>query len=101
MNLHVWIVSIILRCSHLYRKKIASYVLIVRGGSFGNHLVRSLWEEVYPIQVLEADRVAMEAVQRAKPAAAKGQYIRRITVAPTIGPGIKLDVFQASQLETV
>ena len=43
----------------------------------------------------------MEAVQRAKPAAAKGQYIRRITVAPTIGPGIKVDVVQATQLQTV
>lgn len=42
----------------------------------------------------------MEAVQRAKPPAAKGQYIRRITLAPTMGPGVKIDVFQASQLQT-
>jgi large subunit ribosomal protein L1 len=42
----------------------------------------------------------MEAVQRARPPAAKGQYIRRITLAPTMGPGVKVDVFQASQLQT-
>jgi large subunit ribosomal protein L1 len=42
----------------------------------------------------------MEAMQRAKPPAAKGQYIRRITLAPTMGPGIKVDVIQASQLQT-
>jgi large subunit ribosomal protein L1 len=52
-------------------------------------------------QLAENFAALMEAVQRARPAAAKGQYIRRITVAPTMGPGIKLDVFQASQLQTV
>jgi large subunit ribosomal protein L1 len=52
-------------------------------------------------QLTENFTALMEAVQRARPAAAKGQYIRRITVAPTMGPGIKLDVFQASQLEMV
>jgi large subunit ribosomal protein L1 len=52
-------------------------------------------------QLVENFAALMEAVQRAKPAAAKGQYIRRITVAPTIGPGVKVDVFQASQLQTV
>jgi len=50
-------------------------------------------------QLVENFAALMEAVQRAKPAAAKGQYIRRITVAPTIGPGIKIDVYQASQLQ--
>jgi large subunit ribosomal protein L1 len=52
-------------------------------------------------QLVENFSALMEAVQRARPAAAKGQYIRRITVAPTIGPGVKIDVFQASQLQTV
>ncbi len=32
----------------------------------------------------------MEAIVKAKPAAAKGQYIRSATVASTMGPGIKL-----------
>jgi large subunit ribosomal protein L1 len=52
-------------------------------------------------QLAENFSALMEAVQRAKPPAAKGQYIRRITLAPTMGPGIKIDVFQASQLQTV
>jgi large subunit ribosomal protein L1 len=52
-------------------------------------------------QLTENFAALMESVQRARPAAAKGQYIRRITVAPTIGPGVKVDVFQASQLQTV
>jgi large subunit ribosomal protein L1 len=51
-------------------------------------------------QLLENFASLMEAVQRARPSAAKGQYIRRITVVPTIGPGIKIDVLQASQLQT-
>ena len=33
----------------------------------------------------------MEAIVKAKPAAAKGQYIRSATVASTMGPGIKLN----------
>lgn len=51
-------------------------------------------------QLVENFAALMEAVQRARPSAAKGQYIRRITVAPTIGPGVKVDVLQASQLQT-
>jgi large subunit ribosomal protein L1 len=35
---------------------------------------------------------AVDAVVRAKPSAAKGQYIRSITVTTTMGPGIKLDI---------
>ena len=52
-------------------------------------------------QLLENFSALMEAVQRARPPAAKGQYIRRITIAPTIGPGVKIDVYQALQLQTV
>lgn len=33
----------------------------------------------------------MEAIKKAKPSAAKGTYIKRVTVAPTMGPGIKVD----------
>lgn len=33
----------------------------------------------------------MSAVIKAKPAAAKGQYLRSVTVASTMGPGIKLN----------
>ncbi len=51
-------------------------------------------------QLLENLAALMEAVQRAKPAAARGQYIRRVTIAPTMGPGVKVDVYQALQLQT-
>ena len=33
----------------------------------------------------------LSAIVRAKPAAAKGQYIRSCTVAATMGPGIKIN----------
>ena len=36
-------------------------------------------------------RVVMNAIVKAKPAAAKGQYIKSATVATTMGPGIKLN----------
>ena len=35
--------------------------------------------------------VVMEAIVKAKPAAAKGQYIKSATVASTMGPGIKIN----------
>jgi large subunit ribosomal protein L1 len=33
-----------------------------------------------------------DAIAKARPAAVKGQYVKSISVAPTMGPGIKLDV---------
>ena len=43
----------------------------------------------------------MEAVLKAKPASAKGQFIRKITLTTTMGPGIKVDVAEARALKTV
>jgi len=34
----------------------------------------------------------VEAINRAKPAGAKGQYLRGLTIATTMGPGIRVDV---------
>jgi large subunit ribosomal protein L1 len=41
----------------------------------------------------------MEAIKKARPAAAKGTYIRRISVTTTMGPGIKVDPVQAQSME--
>lgn len=40
----------------------------------------------------------MEAVKKAKPTAAKGSYIKHITLASTMGPGIKVDINQAQSM---
>lgn len=37
-------------------------------------------------------RAVLDELQRAKPAAAKGKYLRKITLASTMGPGVKVDV---------
>ena len=36
-------------------------------------------------------RALMEALVRAKPATAKGQYLKSVTVATTMGPGVKIN----------
>jgi large subunit ribosomal protein L1 len=42
-------------------------------------------------QLAENLQAFMETIARAKPAAAKGQYIRTATVSSTMGPGVRLD----------
>ena len=42
-------------------------------------------------QLLENYRAVLEEIIRAKPSAAKGKYIRTVTMASTMGPGIKVD----------
>ena len=44
-----------------------------------------------PEKLQENFNALLEAVVRAKPAAAKGQYLRSVTVAATMGPGIKVN----------
>ncbi|MDI6694034.1 MAG: 50S ribosomal protein L1 [Anaerolineales bacterium] len=41
----------------------------------------------------------MEAVKKAKPASAKGTYIRRITLTSTMAPGIKVDPAASQSME--
>ncbi|HWC76202.1 MAG TPA: 50S ribosomal protein L1 [Blastocatellia bacterium] len=43
-------------------------------------------------QLAENAKMLIEAVIRAKPAAAKGKYVRNATLSSTMGPGIKLNI---------
>ncbi len=41
--------------------------------------------------LLENFRTLMEAIVRARPPAAKGQYLRKVAISSTMGPGVKVD----------
>lgn len=42
-------------------------------------------------QLQENLQAVLDEIQRAKPAAAKGKYIKGVTVSSTMGPGVKVD----------
>ncbi len=46
-------------------------------------------------QLYENLAALVDAVKKARPASLKGTYIKRLTLAPTMGPGIKVDVNKA------
>lgn len=50
-------------------------------------------------QLAENFAAVMEAIQQVKPNAAKGVYIKKITLNATMGPGVKVDPAQAMQLK--
>jgi len=50
-------------------------------------------------QLYENLAALMEAVRKARPAAAKGTYVRRVTLTTTMGPGVKVDPAQALAME--
>ena len=37
-------------------------------------------------------RALIDAVQKAKPTGAKGQYLRKVALSSTMGPGVKVDL---------
>ena len=46
-------------------------------------------------QLYENLAALVDAVKKARPASLKGTYIKRLTLAPTMGPGVKVDVNKA------
>ena len=44
-----------------------------------------------PEKLEENFKALMEAIVKAKPATAKGQYLKSVTVASTMGPGVKVN----------
>ncbi len=45
-------------------------------------------------KLIDNARAVLASVLRAKPASAKGNYLRGVTVSTTMGPGIKVDLSQ-------
>ncbi|WP_303784254.1 50S ribosomal protein L1 [Azovibrio restrictus] len=46
----------------------------------------------FPVEKLEQNlRALIEALNKAKPASSKGQYLKKIAVAATMGPGVRVD----------
>ncbi len=53
----------------------------------------------FPTQNLVANAMAViEAIVRAKPAAAKGTYLRSLTITTTMGPGVPIDTVRVANL---
>ncbi len=50
------------------------------------------------VQLLENYQAVLDEIIRAKPSAAKGKYIRTVTFASTMGPGIKVDPSRTKDL---
>jgi large subunit ribosomal protein L1 len=62
-----------------------------RTDRYGNVHVQ-LGKVSFEPDALEANfRAVLDELQRAKPASAKGRYLRKITVSSTMGPGVKVD----------
>ncbi len=48
-------------------------------------------------KLYENYKTLIDAIAKAKPAAAKGQYMRSVTVASTMGPGVKINPAKAAE----
>ena len=55
----------------------------------------------FDVVALESNfRAVLDEIQRAKPASAKGRYIRKISLSPTMGPSVRIDLNRLKVLET-
>ena len=48
-------------------------------------------------QLADNFQTLMDAINKAKPSSLKGQYIKSISLAPTMGPGVKVNVAKVTQ----
>ncbi|MGA0152850.1 MAG: 50S ribosomal protein L1 [Ilumatobacteraceae bacterium] len=63
-----------------------------RTDRYGNVHVQ-LGKVSFSIEQIEANfRAVIDEIQRAKPASAKGKYLKKISVSSTMGPGVKVDL---------
>jgi large subunit ribosomal protein L1 len=62
-----------------------------RTDRYGNVHVRVGKASFSPADLELNLRAVLDEVQRAKPASAKGQYLRKISLSTTMGPGVKID----------
>jgi large subunit ribosomal protein L1 len=51
------------------------------------------------VKLFENFAALMDAIKKARPSAAKGNYIRHITITSTMGPGVKVDANLAQSME--
>lgn len=49
-------------------------------------------------QLMDNWGAVMETIMRARPTTVRGYYIRRVTLTPTMGPGVRVDVGAAQEL---
>ncbi len=54
-----------------------------------------------PDKLLVNFRAVLDEIQRAKPASSKGRYLRKMVIASTMGPGIKVDPTRLKDPEAV
>jgi large subunit ribosomal protein L1 len=62
-----------------------------RTDRYGNVHVQLGKVSFTPDQLEVNFRAVLDELQRAKPASAKGRYLRKITLSSTMGPGVKVD----------
>ncbi|MFZ6005896.1 MAG: 50S ribosomal protein L1 [Actinomycetota bacterium] len=54
----------------------------------------------FDVAALQANfRAVLDEIQRAKPASAKGRYLRKISLAPTMGPSVRIDTNRLKVVE--
>jgi large subunit ribosomal protein L1 len=67
-----------------------------KGGNVHLIIGRASFDERALLENLQA---VLDEIMRAKPAAAKGRYIRGVTISSTMGPGVKVEAGKGAETE--